>query len=71
MYLEEFSYSTSEEVIRRKKFQTIGPNQLLWDLGVDDIYNDQEVQERINLMEDTFHLVMILEKFEVSQSFYY
>ena len=51
---------------RRKKGQSIGPNQLLWDLGVDDIYDDEQVQERIKLMEEKFHLVMILENFEVS-----
>ena len=50
---------------RRKKGQSIGPNQLLWDLGVDDIYDDEQVQERIGLMEEKFHLVMILENFEV------
>ena len=50
---------------RRKKGQSIGPNQLLWDLGVDDIYDDEQVQERIKLMEEKFHLVMILENFEV------
>ncbi len=43
----------------------MGPNQLLWHLGVDDIYSEQKVQQRINLMQDTFHLVMILERFEV------
>ena len=50
---------------RRQTGQHIGPNQLVWDLGVDDIYRDQEVQKMIHLMEETFHLVMILEEFEV------
>ena len=54
---------------RRKKGQSIGPNQLLWDLGVDDIYDDEQVQERIKLMEEKFHLVMILENFEVPSIF--
>ena len=54
---------------RRKKGQSIGPNQLLWDLGVDDIYDDEQVQERIGLMEEKFHLVMILENFEVPSIF--
>ena len=43
----------------------LGPNQLVWDLGVDNIYDDDEVRERIKLVEEKFHLVMILEQFEV------
>ena len=46
----------------------LGPNQLVWDLGVDNIYDDDEVRERIKLVEEKFHLVMILEQFEVSSS---
>ena len=50
---------------KRRVTQAIGPNQLVWDLGVDKIYDDGTVMERIKFMEDKFHLVMILEKFEV------
>ena len=51
---------------KRRQSQAIGPNQLVWDLGVDNIYDDGTVMERITFMEEKFHLVMILEKFEVS-----
>ena len=50
---------------KRRVTQSIGPNQLVWDLGVDNIYDDATVQERIRFMDEKFHLVMILEKFEV------
>ena len=32
---------------------------------MDDIYNDEAVTEKIKEMEDKFHLVMIMENFEV------
>ena len=53
---------------KRRVTQAIGPNQLTWDLGVDvqNMYNDGAIQERIRFMEEKFHLVMILDKFEVS-----
>ena len=51
---------------KRLPTQGIGPNQLVWDLGVDNIYDEATVTERIKFIEDKFHLVMILEKFEVS-----
>lgn len=63
-YPDQFASST-ENVTRRRKNQALGPNQLLWDLGVDDIYNDEAVTEKIKEMEDKFHLVMIMENFEV------
>lgn len=65
MTLQQFA-SSQESVTRRRSGQSIGPNQLLWDLGVDDIYNDEAVQQRIKLMDEKFHLVMILENFEES-----
>ena len=49
----------------------LGPNQLVWDLGVDNIYDDDEVRERIKLVEKKFHLVMILEQFEVREQLLY
>ena len=63
--LEQFANS-GPNVTKRRATQAIGPNQLLWDLGVDDIYNDDTVRKRIQFMEEKFHLVMILENFEVS-----
>jgi len=65
MTLHQFA-SATENVTRRRKNQALGPNQLLWDLGVDDIYNDEAVTEKIKEMEDKFHLVMIMENFEES-----
>ena len=62
--LDQF-VSSPESVTRRRPDQTMGPNQLLWDLGLDDVYNEGAVRETIELMDRTFHLVMILHKFEV------
>ena len=65
VFAEQFASSSLKNVTRRRSGQSIGPNQLLWDLGLDDIYSDEAVKERIKLMEEKFHLVMILENFEV------
>ena len=46
----------------------VGPNQLLWDLGVDNVHSEGEVRRKIAEMDEKFHLVMILEHFEVSIS---
>ena len=62
--LEQFSNS-GPNVTKRRETQGIGPNQLVWDLGVDSIYDDETIMERIKFMEEKLHLVMILEKFEV------
>ena len=62
--LEQFANS-GPNVTKRRPTQSIGPNQLVWDLGVDNIYDDGTIQERIKHMDEKFHLVMILEKFEV------
>ena len=51
---------------RSGKVHNIGPNQLLWDLGVDNVDSEVDVREKIAQMEERFHLVMILEHFEGS-----
>ena len=43
----------------------LGPNQLLFDLGIDNVYNEEAVNRKIMEMDEVFHLVMILEHFEV------
>ena len=53
---------------RSRKVHKIGPNQLLWDLGVDRVDSEDEVRRKIVEMEERFHLVMILEYFEVTIS---
>ena len=53
---------------RSKKVHKIGPNQLLWDLGVDKVDSEDEVRRKIVEMEERFHLVMIMEHFEVTIS---
>ena len=45
----------------------VGPNQLLWDLGVDNVHSEGEVRRKITEMDKKFHLVMILEHFEVGK----
>ena len=67
LYLDEFA-SSPKSVTRRRPGQSIGPNQLVWDLGQEDIYSLEAVQNTIKIMEETFHLVMILENFEVIPS---
>ena len=49
----------------RRKQGLLGTNQLVWDLGVDDVNNEAKVEQKIKEMDEKFHLVMILEKFEV------
>ena len=44
----------------------LGPNQILTDFNVFDIYNEQEVTAKIQEVDATFHLVMILERFQES-----
>ena len=53
---------------RSRKVHKIGPNQLLWDLGVDSVDSEGEVRRKIAQMDERFHLVMILEHFEVTIS---
>ena len=53
---------------RSKKVHKIGPNQLVWDLGVDSVESKGEVRRKIVEMDERFHLVMILEHFEVTIS---
>ena len=53
---------------RSNRVHKIGPNQLLWDLGVDRVDSEDEVRRKIVEMEERFHLVMILEYFEVTIS---
>ncbi len=42
-------------------------HRLLWDLGVDNPDDDQAVNNKIREVEQRFHLVMILEYFEVTK----
>ena len=44
----------------------LGPNQILADFNVFDIYNEEEVTAKIQEVDATFHLVMILERFQES-----
>ena len=43
----------------------MGPNQLLYDFGVTNVEDDKAVQKKIEEIDKTFHLVMILENFQV------
>ena len=55
----------------RKKGDTWMLHRLLWDLGVDpdDLDDEEAVDNKIKEMEKRFHLVMILEHFEVTTIF--
>ena len=63
VYEDEFARAGPN--VTRRKGGMLGPNQLLFDLGVDDVYNEQAVDKKIMQMDEKFHLVMILEHFEV------
>ena len=63
-FIDEWARS-SADVTQRNKTTKLGPNQLLWDLGVDDIYDESVVEKKIQEMDEKFHLVMILEQYEV------
>ena len=65
MNLDEF-VRAGPKVFDRKHIQgNKGPNQLLYDFGVVNEEDDKEVQEKIEEIDKTFHLVMILENFQV------
>jgi len=49
-----------------RKNGRLGANLLLWDLGVDDAYDVKAVEQKILEMDNTFHMVMILEHFDES-----
>ena len=49
-----------------RKNGKLGANLLLWDLGVDDVYDEYAVDAKIAQVDKTFHLVMIMEHFEES-----
>ena len=63
VFQDEFSRA-GPNVTRRKEGKMLGPNQLLFDLGVDNVYNEEAVNRKIMEMDERFHLVMILEHFE-------
>ena len=44
----------------------LGPNQILSDFNVDNVYNEEEVAAKIEEVDSTFHLVMIRERFQES-----
>ena len=58
-------WARSGGAVTTRNNSRLGPNQLLWDLGVDDVLNQSLVEKKIQEMENHFHLVMILEHFEV------
>ena len=65
MNLDEF-VRAGPKIFDRKHIQgNKGPNQLLYDFGVVNEEDDKEVQEKIEEIDKTFHLVMILENFQV------
>ena len=69
MYLEEF-VRAGPNIFNRKHMKGFkGPNQLLYDFGVANAENDKEVQQKIEEIDKTFHLVMILENFQVVNRF--
>ena len=55
--------------VTRRKGGMIGPNQLLFDLGLDSVslYNNEAINRKIVEMDEKFHLVMIMEHFEVKK----
>ena len=63
MKIEEFVKAPID--VQKKKDRYLGTNILLWDLGVDDVLDDVAVDSKIQEMDQVFHLVMILEHFEV------
>ena len=67
MYLEEFVRAGPNVFDRKHMKGHKGPNQLLYDFGVANAENDKDVQQKIEEIDKTFHLVMILENFQVSE----
>ena len=61
-------FALAPDSVTRKKPGSglLGPNQILADFNVFDIYNEEEVAAKIQEVDATFHLVMILERFQES-----
>ena len=61
-------FALAPDSVTRKKPGSglLGPNQILTDFNVFDIYNEEEVTAKIQEVDATFHLVMILERFQES-----
>ena len=61
-------FALAPDSVTRKKPGSglLGPNQILADFNVFDIYNEEEVTAKIQEVDATFHLVMILERFQES-----
>ena len=41
-------------------------HQILWDLGIDDTENKTDIREKIKEVENSFNLIMMVERFEES-----
>ena len=65
MNIDEFVRAGPKFFDRQRIKGNKGPNQLLFDFGVINEEDDKEVQRKIKEIDETFHLVMILEEFQV------
>ena len=65
MNIDEFVRAGPKIFDRKHIKGNKGPNQLLFDFGVINEEDDKEVQRKIKEIDETFHLVMILEEFQV------
>ena len=65
MNIDEFVRAGPKNFDRKHIKGNKGPNQLLFDFGVINEEDDKEVQRKIEEIDETFHLVMILEEFQV------
>ncbi len=65
MNIDEFVRAGPKFFDRKHIKGNKGPNQLLFDFGVINEEDDKEVQKKIEEIDETFHLVMILEEFQV------
>jgi len=65
--LEEFALRTASKSQPRAVFRGEAHiHQILWDLGIDDTENKTDIREKIKEVENSFNLIMMVERFEES-----
>ena len=63
---DEFAVAPKTGNLTSRWWQQIGQDQMLWDLGLDDVENEELVRQKIEEVEKSFDLVMIAEQFDES-----
>eukprot|EP00092_Neocalanus_flemingeri_P102812 GFUD01131520.1.p1 GENE.GFUD01131520.1~~GFUD01131520.1.p1 ORF type:complete len:397 (+),score=109.33 GFUD01131520.1:40-1230(+) len=66
MNIDQFAVAPKIGKLSTRWWKQIGQNQMLWDLGLDEVENEEMVLKKIDEIEKHFDLVMIAEQFDES-----